>query len=174
LIVERVEHDTDEIVVPRRIAIAQIRTYLAGVRIARVEPDHEPGPVLDQVDECLDRRGLVLTGTGLDVEHEDERVAPNSLVEHAVDHYRSRRVRDVGCRHRVRGTLRHGFLRAEHGRPERDRRDDAQGASSRSVHEPSPRGTPINTCNGRERLQLAEDKSSAPFPGVTFGPLPGY
>ena len=71
LIVEGVEHDADEIVVERRVAIAQIGANRLRVRIARIERDQELIAVLDEVSRRLDLGRLILARVGFDRQRQD-------------------------------------------------------------------------------------------------------
>jgi len=94
LIVEGVEHHADEVVVERGVAIAQIRADLARIGIACVEGDEELVAVLDEVRDGLDVGPRILARKRLDRELQGERVAPDRIVEHAVDRHLGLRVRD--------------------------------------------------------------------------------
>ena len=85
LVVEGVDHDADEVVVPSGVGVAQIGANRPRLRVARVERDEQLIAVLHEVDLRRDLRGLVLARIGFEREIDDERMGPNLVVEHAVD-----------------------------------------------------------------------------------------
>ena len=95
LVVEGVEHQADEIVAPRAVAIAQVRADGRRLRVLGDERDQQVGAVLGQVHRGLDRRRRVFARAGLVGQVELGRLLPKRFVELAVE---GRTAGDVGDR----------------------------------------------------------------------------
>ncbi len=97
LVVERVDHDPDVIVLDERVGVVAVHEVGADVgrrRVVRAEGDVEVRRVVGDEALGLDRRRHVVAGRPLVRQRHDGGRLPGVLVEHAVDLDRGRRAGD--------------------------------------------------------------------------------
>ncbi len=85
LVVEGVEDDADEVVVPGGVAVREVGADRLWIGVFRLETDVEVTVVVKDQGLGLHRGRLVLRWAGLVAERDDHRALPEALVQPAVD-----------------------------------------------------------------------------------------
>ena len=98
LVEERVEIDQEQVVLDRLVAVSPVRADHARVGVVRMQPDVEVGAVVGEVDVARFAGGDAVERPALDELGDVGGVAPDRVVEPAVDHRRLRQSRETDGR----------------------------------------------------------------------------